>query len=201
MVTFTCCIVVQKRHHHQIFLLFFLFDFWDRSGRVTFHNPLFSLSHSVSINFKDEFSYTHSRSIPFYILHLISTWPLYQMIVTPTLNLIFHHKTRVYVCERKYHCPFIYTHYRPYEQICNHISFIVIYMCVCSLTAYATQNKTHRLSNKNQKSYNHTLSHRSHLIWAIDPISITTNVILYAFSSLIFICIQTLTHSHTCIDI
>ena len=77
MVTFTCCIVVQKRHHHQIFLLFFLFDFWDRSGRVTFHNPLFSLSHSVSINFKDEFSYTHSRSIPFYILHLISTWPLY----------------------------------------------------------------------------------------------------------------------------
>ena len=78
---------------------------------------------------------------------------------------------------------------------------LLLYICVCSLTAYATQNKTHRLSNKNQKSYNHTLSHRSHLIWAIDPISITTNVILYAFSSLIFICIQTLTHSHTCIDI
>ena len=65
-------------------------------------------------------------------------------------------------------------------------------MCVCSLTAYATQNKTHRLSNKNQKSYP-TLSHHRHLIWAIDPFSI--RVIMYAFNGYAYI--NTLTHIYT----
>lgn len=112
-----------------IIILLLSFDFWDRSaGRVTFHNLLFSLSHSLSINFKDELSHSHSL-YPFLSFIKYVAPLVYDCNPHPQYN-VFHHKNRVCVCERKYHCPFIYTHIIDHTHRLVITFHLLLYVCM-----------------------------------------------------------------------